>query len=269
MKDERYALNTLVYNQSPYKGIPVELKDKFTMDGKIPIRDWYLDGTKDIGSVGEDVWTDEYIHSHCDRFTVDKIENNLEGESPYGHEVVVNILQALKDYEVSNKRVAVVGSLVPWIEAMLINLGNDVTTIEYNVPTTKYKNLQCKDYFDYFISNEDQFDTIVSFSSIEHSGLGRYGDPLDPDGDIHTVDIIEKNLKDEGTFIWGSPVGWDTLVWNAHRVYGPIRMPILFRNFIKQQWYGTPSEQLFKGSPAAQINGYQPVVVFKKRNVCE
>lgn len=253
-----------MYNQSPYKEIPEELKDKFTMGGKIPIRDWYLDGTKNISTLGQENWTDDYIDSHCKRFTIDRIENNLEGESPYGHEVVVNILQSLKDYDISNKRVAVVGSLIPWIEAMLINLGNNVTTIEYNVPTTKYKNLQCKDYFDYFVNNKEQFDAIISFSSIEHSGLGRYGDPLDPDGDIHTVDVIEKNLKDDGIFIWGSPVGWDVLVWNAHRIYGPIRMPILFRNFFNLRWYGKSKEELFR-IPVAS-NAYQPVLVFRKKN---
>lgn len=254
-----------MYNQSPYKEIPEELKDKFTMNGKIPILNWWFDGTKDISSIGEDVWTDEYIQSHCDRFTVDNISNNREGKSPYGHESVSNLLKSFQDYDISNKRVAVVGSLVPWIEAMLINLGNDVTTIEYNVPTTNFTNLQCKDYFNYFMGNEDQFDAIISFSSIEHSGLGRYGDPLDPDGDIHTMNVIRKNLKDNGILIWGSPVGWDTLVWNAHRVYGPIRMPILFKDFIKQQWYGTSKEQLFRGNKVAQINGYQPVVVLRKK----
>ena len=29
-----------------------------------------------------------------------------------------------------------------------------------------------------------QFDAMVTFSSIEHSGLGRYGDPLNPWGDL-------------------------------------------------------------------------------------
>jgi len=27
------------------------------------------------------------------------------------------------------------------------------------------------------------FDMVFSFSSIEHDGLGRYGDPLNPNGD--------------------------------------------------------------------------------------
>ena len=32
-----------------------------------------------------------------------------------------------------------------------------------------------------------QFDAMVSFSSIEHSGLGRYGDQLNPWGDLITM----------------------------------------------------------------------------------
>ena len=46
----------------------------------------------------------------------------------------------------------------------------------------------------YFEKNTDTFDSVVSFSSIEHSGLGRYGDPLDPDGDLKTMQVIHKNL---------------------------------------------------------------------------
>ena len=32
-----------------------------------------------------------------------------------------------------------------------------------------------------------EFDAVVSFSSLEHSGLGRYGDQLNPWGDLITM----------------------------------------------------------------------------------
>ena len=78
------------------------------------------------------------------------------------------------------------------------------------------------------------------------------------------MDIIERNLKDEGTLIWGAPVGWDALVWNAHRIYGPIRMPKLFKNFLKLEWYGKSKGEIFKQGLSS--SGYQPVIVFKKKN---
>lgn len=40
-------------------------------------------------------------------------------------------------------------------------------------------------YFKGQFSNK--FDAIASFSSLEHIGLGRYSDELDPDGDFKEV----------------------------------------------------------------------------------
>lgn len=34
------------------------------------------------------------------------------------------------------------------------------------------------------------FDAMVTFSSIEHSGLGRYGDELNPHGDVITMVVV-------------------------------------------------------------------------------
>ena len=46
---------------------------------------------------------------------------------------------------------------------------------------------------------DESFDGIVSLSAIEHMGLGHYGDPVDPAGDIK---VIENCLH------WLKPGGW-------------------------------------------------------------
>ena len=38
------------------------------------------------------------------------------------------------------------------------------------------------------------YDVIISYSSLEHSGLGRYGDYLNPNGDLETMDEIYNHL---------------------------------------------------------------------------
>jgi hypothetical protein len=241
------------------KIIPEELKNGFTMNGNIPILDWYINGTDELL---KNEWTEDYINEYLSRFTIENIYNCNEGETPYGHDVCINLLNAFQDYNVKNKNVAVVGSTSPWIEAMLLNLNNTVTTIEYNVPETSLENLKCKDYFNYFQNNKETFDVIVSFSSIEHSGLGRYGDPLDPDGDITTMNDIYNNLCNDGLVIWGAPVGKDALVWNAHRIYGHLRMPLIFDKFKELKWYGNSKQELF--SQGLCDNSYQPVIVLQK-----
>jgi len=246
------------YTNSPYKEIPKDLLPIYTMNQRIPVFNWWFDHRKNDNIV----WNNEFIEDFCNRFTPDNIRNNHEGQSDYGHEVCVNLLRAFEDYNIRNQNVAVVGSLTPWIEAILINMKNTVTTIEYNVPESSYEKIKCKDYFDFFEQNSDVFDSIVSFSSIEHSGLGRYGDPLDPDGDMKTMQVIHKNLKKDGILIWGAPVGNDSLVWNAHRVYGPLRLPLLLSNFTQLSWYGVSKEILFNQQPAR--NSYQPVIALRK-----
>jgi hypothetical protein len=249
-----------MYNNSPYKTIPTELIQKYTLDGKIPIINCVLDSSKIL----HHEWSDEFIKSYLEKYTIFNIKNNLEGKSTYGNETCVMLLDTFVKYNIVNKNIAIVGSETPWIEAMLINLNNKVTTIEYNVPKINSEYLEVKDYFEYFENKSNNFDVIISFSSIEHSGLGRYGDPLDSEGDIKTMRSIHRNLKEDGLLIWGAPIGNDCLVWNLHRIYGKIRLPLIFENFKEVEWIGGKKEELFKIPLINQDSFFQPVVVLNK-----
>ncbi|MDZ4829038.1 MAG: DUF268 domain-containing protein [Phycisphaerae bacterium] len=54
---------------------------------------------------------------------------------------------------------------------------------------------------------------------IEHIGLGRYGDPIDPDGDGTALRELERVLAPGGTLLVVVPVGSPRVCFNAHRVY--------------------------------------------------
>ena len=230
------------------------------MNDKIPVFDLYVDGSKKEGVI----WDNNIVNDYINRLTPQNIINKCEGVSGYYNSICVNLLKAFNTYDLKNKNIAVVGSETPWIEAILINLNNRVTTIEYNVPECNFDTLQCKDYFTYFENNSDTFDAIVTYSSIEHSGLGRYGDPFDPFGDIKTMKVIHNNLKKDGILVWGAPVGKDALSWNAHRIYGELRLPLIFENFQELEWVNTSKEECLN-LPLAN-NSYNPVVVLKKIN---
>lgn len=90
------------------------------------------------------------------------------------------------------------------------------------------------------------FDVVISYSSVEHSGLGRYGDSLNPWGDLITMARIWCILKDKGQALIGMPLGPDSIVFNTHRVYGPIMLPHLFANF--KQIYSELDYKLYKPS---------------------
>jgi SAM-dependent methyltransferase len=70
------------------------------------------------------------------------------------------------------------------------------------------------------------FDAVVSLSSMEHFGLGRYGDPLDPDGDLKAIGELRRLVRPGGLVIVTTTVtrGEPAVAFNAHRIYAP-RMP--------------------------------------------
>ncbi|MDB5570125.1 MAG: putative SAM-dependent methyltransferase [Hyphomicrobiales bacterium] len=54
---------------------------------------------------------------------------------------------------------------------------------------------------------------------IEHVGLGRYGDALDPLGDRKAMAQLQRVLAPGGALLFVTPVGKPRVVFNAHRIY--------------------------------------------------
>ena len=86
----------------------------------------------------------------------------------------------IRDYlDVEGKEVLVIGSESPWIEILALRNGaKHVTTLEYQKITSEDSRISPilpEDLNKMFLSdNPPEFDVIISFSSLEHSGLGRY-----------------------------------------------------------------------------------------------
>ena len=72
----------------------------------------------------------------------------------------------------------------------------------------------------------ETFDSIWSYSSIEHDGLGRYSDPINPYGICRPSSKMTCMLKPGGLLFLSFPVATvDRLWWNVHRVYGHCVFP--------------------------------------------
>lgn len=73
--------------------------------------------------------------------------------------------------------------------------------------------------------------SVASLSSlhvIEHVGLGRYGDPLDPAGSRKAARELERVLAPGGDLYVSLPVGRPRVCFNAHRIHHPERVLELF-----------------------------------------
>ncbi|MBT8604092.1 DUF268 domain-containing protein [Polynucleobacter paneuropaeus] len=56
---------------------------------------------------------------------------------------------------------------------------------------------------------------------IEHIGLGRYGDPLNPMGSINAALELQRILSVGGNLYLALPIGRERICFNAHRVHSP------------------------------------------------
>jgi SAM-dependent methyltransferase len=68
------------------------------------------------------------------------------------------------------------------------------------------------------------FHSISCMHVVEHIGLGRYGDPLDPSGDLKAMRELERVLAPDGTLLFVVPVGQPVIQFNAHRIYSPAQI---------------------------------------------
>lgn len=64
-------------------------------------------------------------------------------------------------------------------------------------------------------------ESISCLHVIEHIGLGRYGDKLDPEGAKKACQEMARVVKTGGNIYLSTPVGKEITYFNAHRVFNP------------------------------------------------
>jgi SAM-dependent methyltransferase len=65
----------------------------------------------------------------------------------------------------------------------------------------------------------DSIESLSCMHTVEHIGLGRYGDPLDVDGDKKAMNELARVLAVNGALLFVVPIGNPRIEFNAHRVY--------------------------------------------------
>lgn len=222
----------------PPETIPENLKNKFTMKGLVGVRHMYIDQS-----------SSKNTNSYLKETISDNVDRIKRGECGYYGITDKWLYEALSKYPVVGKTVALFGSTAPWYESVLIAYEcQKCYVLDYNKIICDHDKIIAIDIKTQSI--EVDADIGMSISSFEHDGLGRYGDPIDPDGDIKAMKKAKTAIKKGGLMFFSVPVGKDKVVWNAHRIYGKSRLPLMLEGWSVVESFGVDEEKLNKDTGA-------------------
>lgn len=122
-----------------------------------------------------------------------------------------------------------IGSEVKWVG--LLSAITRVTFIDIRPLKTDLKELQVKKGNILDMPFEDNsVDSLSSLHVLEHIGLGRYGDELDPEGTVKACQELTRVLSIGGNLYISVPVGKEKTHFNAHRIFPPKKIIKYFKN---------------------------------------
>lgn len=84
--------------------------------------------------------------------------------------------------------------------------------------------------------NNESIKSLSCMHVVEHIGLGRYGDPVDPDGDIKAITEIKRVLSQGADLLLVVPIGKPKIMFNAHRIYAYEQIMDYFKDFELKQF---------------------------------
>ncbi|MCC8180059.1 MAG: DUF268 domain-containing protein [Planctomycetes bacterium] len=244
----------------PPNTIPGNLFDDFTLNDTIPAYYRYYD---DSAYEPFSVTAADYEESFR------KFDNR--SFSYYG-EAMEMFYPAAERYPLRDKVVIVFGLANSNLEAFALWQGaKQVIVIEYNKPICEHDRILVMNPKEAAAAGL-QADVDFSFSSFEHDGLGRYGDPIAPNADLEAMKFARSCLRPDGIMYFGVPLGADSLAWNAHRIYGRIRLPMLLDGWRCVDVFDTNSMRQ-AGDPFEMKPGptfkHQPLLILKRTDATD
>jgi hypothetical protein len=114
-----------------------------------------------------------------------------------------------------------------------------------------------------------QFDSVSSLHSIEHFGLGRYGDEIDSDGHVRGLMNISECVKSNGLLYVSFPIGKPSVEFNSQRVIHPMWPINLLEDFKLERftlipWSDAPINDVLPGQVNLDVTGQAGLYCFRR-----
>jgi len=95
--------------------------------------------------------------------------------------------------------------------------------------------------------NDSSVESLSCMHTVEHIGLGRYGDNIDPQGDLKSINELKRVLARNGNLLFVVPIGKSKIVFNAHRIYSYQQIIDYFRELKLIEFSMIAKAEIFEG----------------------
>ena len=113
--------------------------------------------------------------------------------------------------------------------------------------------------------HSNSVESLSCMHVVEHVGLGRYGDPLDYDGDIKAARELSRVVATKGSLLFVVPIsGQARIQFNAHRIYTYEQVIALFPELDLVEFALIPDD----GAKEGLIRYADPQIASKQRYGC-
>jgi hypothetical protein len=93
----------------------------------------------------------------------------------------------------------------------------------------------------------NSIESLSCMHTVEHVGLGRYGDKIDPEGDIKATKELERVVAQGGSLLFVVPIGKPKIQFNAHRIYSYKMVIEMFPGLMLKEFSLIPDNAIDKG----------------------
>lgn len=165
-----------------------------------------------------------------DKFKIDPTDlapiiTRVESDAglPVGQYYHQDLWAARKIYERRPKRHMDIGSRIDgFISHLLVFMPIidvvDIKEIQSNDERLRFYQANATDLS---LFKDNTRESLSSLHVVEHFGLGRYRDPIDPYAYIKAMNEMYRILKPGGYLYFSVPVGRERVQFNAHRIFDP------------------------------------------------
>ena len=129
-----------------------------------------------------------------------------------------------RHYDIGSRLDGFIAHCLPFCEIVML----DIRPLSVQIQNLMFQQANCMDMNQI---PDGSISSLSSFHAIEHFGLGRYGDPIDPLGHQKAIAEMKRIVCDGGSIYFGVPIGIQRIEFNAHRIFDPLEIIRLFEGF--------------------------------------